>query len=71
MGCCFWSIEIAGDNPSIESTSGLSIWPKIAAHKPINFPRSVVVPLRIMYQKAKELFPEPDRPVTTTNLFSE
>ena len=24
----FWSIEIAGDSPSIESTSGLSIWPR-------------------------------------------
>ena len=24
----FWSIEIAGDRPSIESTSGLSICPR-------------------------------------------
>ena len=24
----FWSIEMAGDRPSIESTSGLSIWPR-------------------------------------------
>ncbi len=24
----FWSIEMAGDNPSMKSTSGLSIWPR-------------------------------------------
>ncbi len=24
----FWSIEIAGESPSIESTSGFSIWPE-------------------------------------------
>jgi hypothetical protein len=24
----FWSIETAGDSPSIKSTSGLSIWPR-------------------------------------------
>ena len=24
----FWSIEIAGDRPSMSSTSGLSIWPR-------------------------------------------
>jgi hypothetical protein len=24
----FWSIEIAGERPSIESTSGFSIWPR-------------------------------------------
>jgi hypothetical protein len=24
----FWSIEMAGDRPSMESTSGLSIWPR-------------------------------------------
>ena len=29
--CRLWSIEIVGDNPSIVSTSGLSICPKIDA----------------------------------------
>ena len=24
----FWSIETAGDRPSMKSTSGLSIWPR-------------------------------------------
>jgi hypothetical protein len=24
----FWSMEIAGDSPSIWSTSGFSIWPR-------------------------------------------
>jgi len=24
----FWSIEIAGERPSMKSTSGLSIWPR-------------------------------------------
>jgi hypothetical protein len=24
----FWSIEMAGDRPSMKSTSGLSIWPR-------------------------------------------
>ena len=24
----FWSIETAGDSPSMKSTSGLSIWPR-------------------------------------------
>jgi hypothetical protein len=24
----FWSIEIAGDSPSMASTSGLSTWPR-------------------------------------------
>jgi hypothetical protein len=24
----FWSIEIAGDSPSMKSTSGFSIWPR-------------------------------------------
>jgi hypothetical protein len=24
----FWSMEIAGDSPSMKSTSGFSIWPR-------------------------------------------
>jgi hypothetical protein len=24
----FWSMEMAGDSPSMKSTSGLSIWPR-------------------------------------------
>jgi hypothetical protein len=24
----FWSIDIAGESPSMKSTSGLSIWPR-------------------------------------------
>src|SRR6185312_6488131 len=61
----FWSIDTAGDSPSMKSTSGLSTWPRnIRAYEDRDstyrrWPSAKIV------SKAKEDFPEPDRPVKT------
>src|SRR5699024_2448464 len=64
----FWSIEIAGLNPSIESTSGLSICPKNCLAYADKLSTYRLCPSAYKVSKANELFPEPDKPVITTNL---
>ena len=66
----FWSIEIAGDNPSIVSTSGLSICPKIDAHMHLMILHNVFA-LQHKSSNAKDDLPDPDNPVITINLFLE
>ena len=63
----FWSIEIAGDSPSIESTSGLSICPRnwrAYADSDSTYRRC---PSAYSVSKARLDFPDPDRPVMTTS----
>ena len=64
----FWSIEIAGDNPSIESTSVLSICPKNWRAYAERLSTYLRCPSAYKVSNANELLPEPDKPVTTTNL---
>src|SRR6202171_5859027 len=63
----FCSIEIAGDSPSIESTSGFSIcsrnW-RAYAESDSTYRRC---PSAKIVSKASEDLPEPDTPVTTTS----
>ena len=64
----FWSIEIAGDSPSIESTSGLSICPRnwrAYADSDSTYRRW---PSAYSVSNARLDFPEPDSPVMTTSL---
>src|SRR4051795_7680728 len=59
----FWSIEIAGDSPSMESTSGLSICPRnwrAYADRDSTYRRC---PSAYSVSKASDDLPEPDRPV--------
>src|SRR3990167_3858427 len=64
----FWSIEIAGDRPSMKSTSGLSINPKnwrAYAESDSTYRRC---PSAYSVSNANEDFPDPDSPVNTTSL---
>src|SRR3954462_15239465 len=61
----FWSIETAGDRPSMKSTSGLSIWPRNCRaydDKDSTYRRC---PSAKIVSKARLDLPEPDRPVNT------
>ncbi len=61
----FWSIETAGDRPSMKSTSGLSIWPRnwrAYAESDSTYRRW---PSAKMVSKARLDLPEPDSPVKT------
>src|SRR3954470_10236433 len=61
----FWSIETAGDNPSMKSTSGLSICPRNwrgGADSDSTYRRW---PSAKIVSKARLDLPEPDRPVKT------
>src|SRR4051812_7152796 len=63
----FWSMEMAGDRPSMKSTSGLSIWPRnwrAYAESDSTYRRW---PSAYTVSKAREDFPDPDRPVNTTS----
>src|SRR4051794_1468582 len=61
----FWSIDTAGDRPSMKSTSGLSIWPRNCRaydDKDSTYRRC---PSAKIVSKARLDLPEPDRPVNT------
>ncbi|CPU65695.1 Uncharacterised protein [Mycobacteroides abscessus] len=64
----FWSIETAGDRPSMKSTSGLSIWPRnwrAYADSDSTYRRC---PSAKMVSKASDDLPEPESPVKTMSL---
>ena len=63
----FWFIDIAGDNPSIKSTSGFSILPKNCLAYALKLSTYRRCPSAYIVSKAKELFPLPLSPVITTN----
>src|SRR5690606_35177285 len=61
----FWSMETAGDRPSMKSTAGLSIWPRnwrAYAESDSTYLRR---PSAKIVSKASDDFPEPDSPVNT------
>src|SRR2546430_15688610 len=61
----FWSIDTAGDRPSMKSTSGLSIWPRNCrayAESDSTYRRW---PSAKIVSKARLDFPDPDKPVNT------
>src|ERR671912_2857389 len=61
----FWSIETAGDRPSMKSTSGLSIWPRNCrayADRDSTYRRW---PSAKIVSKARLDLPDPDSPVKT------
>ena len=64
----FCSMAMAGDSPSMLSTSGFSICDKTGERRPINSRRSGVVPSAYRVSKARLDLPEPDKPVMTTSL---
>ena len=64
----FWSIEIAGDNPSIESTSGWPIIPKNWRAYGERDSTYLLCPSAYKVSKASVDLPEPDRPVMTVIL---
>ena len=66
----FCSMEIAGDRPSIRSTSGFSISCKTAGRRRTGFPHSGADPRRTGCQTPAKILPEPDRPVITIQLVS-
>src|SRR5699024_7075780 len=65
----FWSIEIAGDKPSIVSTSGLSICPKNCLAYALKDSTYLRCPSAYIVSKASDDLPEPDKPVITISLF--
>src|SRR3954447_16249903 len=71
----FWSIEIAGDRPSIESTSGLSIWPRNWRAYALSDSTYRRWPSAEIVSNASDDLPDPDSPVMTTSasrgIFSE
>src|ERR1039457_1944575 len=61
----FWSIDTAGDNPSMKSTSGLSIWPRNCrayADRDSTYRRC---PSAKIVSNARLAFPDPDNQVNT------
>src|SRR5918992_2164081 len=64
----FWSIETAGDSPSMKSTSGLSIWPRNCRAYADSDSTYRRCPSAKIVSKARLDLPEPDRPVKTTRL---
>src|SRR5215475_13016533 len=61
----FWSMETAGDSPSMKSTSGLSIWPRNClayADKDSTYRRC---PSAKIVSNARLDLPEPESPVKT------
>src|SRR6478736_7044276 len=64
----FWSIDTAGDRPSMKSTSGLSICPRnwrAYADSDSTYRRC---PSAKMVSKANDDLPDPDSPVKTMSL---
>src|SRR3954453_8614902 len=61
----FWSIETAGDRPSMKSTSGLSIWPRNCRAYADSDSTERRCPSAKMVSKARLDLPDPDSPVNT------
>src|SRR5215472_8275422 len=61
----FWSIETAGESPSMKSTSGLSIWPRNCLAYADSDSTYRRWPSAKMVSKARLDLPEPDSPVNT------
>src|SRR3954453_7396170 len=61
----FWSMETAGDRPSMKSTSGLSIWPRNWRGEADSDSTYRRCPSAKMVSKANDDLPDPDRPVKT------
>src|SRR5690349_10454130 len=61
----FWSIDTAGDNPSMKSTSGLSIWPRNCRAYADNDSTYRRWPSAKIVSKASDDLPDPDNPVNT------
>ena len=64
----FWSIEIAGDNPSMYSTSGLFICPKNCLAYAERDSTYLLCPSAYKVSNASEDLPDPESPVNTINL---
>ena len=72
LGLCdvdFCSIDIAGDNPSILSTSGLSTIDKNCLAYADSDSTYLLCPSANIVSNAREDFPDPDRPVIVIKLF--
>ena len=65
----FCSIDMAGDKPSIVSTSGFSIKSKNCLAYAESDSTYRLCPSAYIVSNANEDLPEPDGPVITTNLF--
>src|ERR671916_2501257 len=65
----FWSIDTAGDRPSMKSTSGLSIWPRNCRAYDDRDSTYRRCPSAKIVSKARLDLPDPDRPVKTTRLY--
>ena len=63
----FCSIDIAGDRPSILSTSGLCITPKNCLAYVERDSTYLLCPSAYIVSKARDDFPDPDSPVITIN----
>src|SRR3954454_2552319 len=63
----FWSIETAGDRPSMKSTSGLSIWPRNCRAYADSDSTYRRCPSAKIVSNASEDLPDPDSPVNTTS----
>src|ERR1700743_2505308 len=61
----FWSMETAGDRPSMKSTSGLSIWPRNCLAYADSDSTYRRWPSAKMVSNARLDLPEPDKPVNT------
>src|ERR1700742_2601936 len=61
----FWSIETAGDRPSMKSTSGLSIWPRNCRAYDESDSTYRRWPSAKIVSKARLDLPDPDSPVNT------
>src|SRR5690242_14113767 len=61
----FWSIDTAGDSPSMKSTSGLSIWPRNCRAYADNDSTYRRWPSAKIVSKASDDLPDPDNPVNT------
>src|SRR5882757_10330851 len=64
----FWSIETAGDRPSMKSTSGLSIWPRNCRAYDDRDSTYRRWPSAKIVSKARLDLPDPDSPVNTIRL---
>src|SRR3989344_1798652 len=61
----FWSMEMAGERPVISSTSGFCIWRRNRRAQAESDSTYLRWPSAKMVSKAKDDFPEPERPVKT------
>ncbi len=62
-------MEIAGESPSMESTSGFSICSRNCLAYADSDSTYLLCPSAKIVSKASDDFPEPETPVITTNLF--